>query len=123
MTTGELNSIESYIYFGTQVWTNRVNYGTWQSIIRFYSEFSKLRPLLKKLYPQELPKPKYKLKHRLVCSVYSQMYLLRTRYVLFTMYLHNVHRCITNICRCILKYTLKIQKFKLISSQGKLCPN
>jgi short subunit dehydrogenase-like uncharacterized protein len=58
---GDVNSVESYLHFDT-LGKSKVNYGTWYSAVNALHRVRELEALQRKLYPEPLPKPKYKLK-------------------------------------------------------------
>jgi len=61
---GDVNSVEMYMGFESTGKGTKVHYGTWQSAIYGLAHARELRPIREQLFPEPLPKPKFKLAPR-----------------------------------------------------------
>jgi len=61
---GEVNSVEEYIEFDSGGRSSKIHFGTWQSAIHGLAHAKELRPLRAELFPERLPKPKYRMAER-----------------------------------------------------------
>ncbi|OXA64880.1 saccharopine dehydrogenase-like oxidoreductase [Folsomia candida] len=61
---GDVNSVEEYVETDNGGQPTKIHYGTWQSAIYGLAHANELRPLRSQLYPEPLPKPKYRMTQR-----------------------------------------------------------